>query len=136
MAFEHQVKRLKVFEDSTLVIYQLCGEWETRDAKLIPYHDHVKEIVESFDVVTFHHIPREENQMADALTTLSAMVQVNEGQEMTIHVRQQPRVAYCQHLSLEIIETNKGEYPEGASENSKRTLRRLASGFLLSRTTL
>ncbi|RDY11065.1 hypothetical protein CR513_04323, partial [Mucuna pruriens] len=29
MALEHQVKRLKVFGDSALVIYQLRGEWET-----------------------------------------------------------------------------------------------------------
>ncbi|RDX68157.1 Gypsy retrotransposon integrase-like protein 1, partial [Mucuna pruriens] len=83
--------------------------------------------------------------MADALATLSAMVQVNEGQEMTIH----PHVAYCQHLSHETLEADsepwyfdikryseKGEYPEGAFENSKRTLRRLASGFLLSGTVL
>ncbi|RDY05007.1 hypothetical protein CR513_11192, partial [Mucuna pruriens] len=28
MALEHQVKKLKVFGDSTLVIYQLGGEWE------------------------------------------------------------------------------------------------------------
>ncbi|RDY07279.1 Gypsy retrotransposon integrase-like protein 1, partial [Mucuna pruriens] len=120
-----------------------------RDAKLIPYHDHAKEIVEAFDVVTFHHVPREENQMADALATLSAMVQVNEEQEMTIDVRQQPRVVYCQYLSRETREVDsepsyfnikryleKGEYPKGASENSKRTLRRLASSFLLSGTVL
>ncbi|RDY12833.1 hypothetical protein CR513_02316, partial [Mucuna pruriens] len=68
---------------------------------------------------------------------------------MTIHVRQQPQMAYCQCLTRETIEPNaepwyfdikrylkKGEYPEGAPENSKRTLRRLASGFLLSGATL
>ncbi|RDY07273.1 Retrovirus-related Pol polyprotein, partial [Mucuna pruriens] len=74
MTLEYQVKRFKVFGDSALVIYQLRGEWEMRDAKLIPYHDHVREIVTAFDMVTFHHIPREENQMEDALTTLSVMV--------------------------------------------------------------
>ncbi|RDX92412.1 Retrovirus-related Pol polyprotein from transposon 17.6, partial [Mucuna pruriens] len=115
MALEHRVKKLKVLGDLALVIYQLCGEWETRDAKLIPYHDHVKEIVEAFNAVTFHHIPHEENQMADAPPNLSVIVKVNEGQEMTIH----------RYLE-------KGEYPEGAPENRKRTLRRLASGFLLS----
>ncbi|RDX87608.1 Retrovirus-related Pol polyprotein from transposon 17.6, partial [Mucuna pruriens] len=141
MALEHQVKRLKVFGDSTLVIYQLREEWETQDPKLIPYHNHVKEIMEAFDEVTFHHVRREENQMADALTTLSAMVRVNEGQGITLH----PYVAYCQHLSRKITQADlepwyfdikkyleKEEYPDGASENSKRTLRRLASGFLLS----
>ncbi|RDY12508.1 hypothetical protein CR513_02662, partial [Mucuna pruriens] len=76
MALEHQVKKLKVFGDLALVIYQQRGEWETRDTKLIPYHNHMKEIIESFDKVTFHHVPQEENQMANALATLSAMVQV------------------------------------------------------------
>ncbi|RDX70254.1 rnhA, partial [Mucuna pruriens] len=100
MALEHQVKRLRVYGDSTLVIYQLRGEWETRDAKLIPYRDYVKEIIGAFDAITFHHVPREKNQMDDALATLSAMVQ--------------------------------GKYPEEASKNSKRTLRRLVVGYLLS----
>ncbi|RDY01032.1 rnhA, partial [Mucuna pruriens] len=139
----------KVFGDSALVIYQLCGEWETRDAKLIPYHDHAREIMTTFDMITFSHVPREENQTADALATLSAMVQVNEGQEMVIQVRQQPQTAYCQCLTREIVEPStkpwyfdikryleKGEYPDEASKNSKRTLRRLASSFLLSGTTL
>ncbi|RDX82521.1 Retrovirus-related Pol polyprotein, partial [Mucuna pruriens] len=145
MALEHQVKRLRVYGDSALVIYQLYGEWETRDIKLIPYHNYVKEMIEAFDVITFHHVTHDENQMADALETLSAMVWVNEGQEMTIHVWQQPRMAYCQQLSLEVERADqdpwyldikryleKGEYPKGASENSKRTLRRLAAGYLMS----
>ncbi|RDY04763.1 hypothetical protein CR513_11485, partial [Mucuna pruriens] len=61
MAIEHQVKMLKVFDDSALVIYQLRGEWETRDAKLIPYHDHIMEMSEYFDKITFHYVPRDEN---------------------------------------------------------------------------
>ncbi|RDY06253.1 rnhA, partial [Mucuna pruriens] len=137
MALEYQLKRLKVFGDSALVIYQLRGEWETRDAKLIPYHDHVREIMAAFDVVTFCHIPREENQTADALATLSAMVQVNEGQEMTIQVRQQPQMAYSEpnaepwYFDIKRY-LEMGEYPDRAFENRKRTLRRLASSFLLS----
>ncbi|RDX64795.1 hypothetical protein CR513_56606, partial [Mucuna pruriens] len=83
--------------------------------------------------------------MVDALATLSTMVQVNEGQEMTIH----PRVAHYQHLSHGEAEVDdepwyfdieryleQGEYPEGVSENDKRTLRSLASDFFLSEMTL
>ncbi|RDX91297.1 Retrovirus-related Pol polyprotein from transposon opus, partial [Mucuna pruriens] len=145
MVLEHRVKRLRVYGDSVLVIYQLCGEWETRDIKLIPYHDYVKEMTRAFDAINFHHVPREEHQIVDALATLSAMVRVNEGRKMTIHVRQQPCMAYCQHLSQETTKVDcepwyfdikkyleKGEYPEGASQSSKRTLRRLAAGYLLS----
>ncbi|RDX93541.1 Retrovirus-related Pol polyprotein, partial [Mucuna pruriens] len=73
------------------------------------------------------------------------MVQVNEGQEMII----QSQTAYCQCLTRGTAKPNteqwyfnikryleKGEYPDEASEGSKRTLRRLASGFLLSGTIL
>ncbi|RDX72831.1 Gypsy retrotransposon integrase-like protein 1, partial [Mucuna pruriens] len=138
MALEHQVKRLRVFGDSALVIYQLRGEWEARDAKLIPYHDYAKEIMSAFEAITFSHVHREENQTADALATLSAMVRINEGQEMVIQVRQQPQTAYCQCLPVrrQYQMQNHGKYPEDAPENSKRTLRRLASNFLLSGTTL
>ncbi|RDY12612.1 hypothetical protein CR513_02560, partial [Mucuna pruriens] len=101
---QYENERTMVYRDSALVIYQLRGEWGTWDVKLILYHVHVKEIIGAFDAISFHYVPREENQMADALATLSAMVQVNEGQEITIHVRQQPRVAYCQYLGQEIVE--------------------------------
>ena len=38
--------------------------------------DHVLELVAKFTEITFSHIPREENQMADTLATLSAMFKV------------------------------------------------------------
>jgi len=41
MAIERKVKTLKVYGDSALVIYQLKGEWETRDSKLVLYHDYI-----------------------------------------------------------------------------------------------
>lgn len=37
MAIDRKIEVLEVFGDSALVIYQLKGEWETRDGKLIPY---------------------------------------------------------------------------------------------------
>ncbi|RDX84907.1 rnhA, partial [Mucuna pruriens] len=138
MALEYQVKRLKVFGDSALVIYQLRGEWETRDTKLIPYYDYAKEIISAFEAITFSHVHREENQTADALATLSAMVQVNEGQEMIIQCltcgAAEPSTEPWYFNIKRYLE--KGEYPEEVSENRKRTLRRLASGFLLSGTIL
>ncbi|RDY10556.1 hypothetical protein CR513_04928, partial [Mucuna pruriens] len=74
MVIEHQAKKLKVFGDSALVIYQLHGEWETRDSKLIPYHNYVMEMSECFNRITFHYITWDKNQMADTLATLSSML--------------------------------------------------------------
>ena len=75
-AIDFKVKLLKVYGDSALVIHQLRGEWETRDHKLIPYQAYIKKQTEFIDDVSFHHIPREENQMANALATLASMFQL------------------------------------------------------------
>lgn len=63
-----RIKTMEVYEDSTLVIYQVKGEWVTRHPNLIPYHDHVLELMKNFEV-TFHSIPKEESQVEDALAT-------------------------------------------------------------------
>ena len=72
-AIDFNVKLLKVYGDSALVIHQLRIEWETRDQKLIPYQAYIKKLVEFFNEVSFHHVPKEENQMADALAILASM---------------------------------------------------------------
>ncbi|RDX92298.1 Gypsy retrotransposon integrase-like protein 1, partial [Mucuna pruriens] len=97
MAIEYQIGKLK--------------EWETQYAKLVPYHAHIIALEEQFEEISFHYVLRDENQMDDALATLSAMLQSNQDKEMTIH---------------------KGAYPPETIENDKRTLRRLAIGFFLS----
>ena len=78
VALDSEVKYLKVYRDSALVIYQLRGDWETWDAKLIPYHKHIKELSKHFKDITFHHISREDNQITNALTTLSFMFKIND----------------------------------------------------------
>ena len=65
-----------MYEDSALVIHQLRGESETRDHKLIPYQAYIKELAEFFNEISFHQVPREENQMVDALATLASMFQL------------------------------------------------------------
>ena len=75
-AIDFDVKLLKVYGDSALVIRQLRGERETRDQKLILYQTHILKLAEFFDDISFHHIPQEENQMADALATLASMFQL------------------------------------------------------------
>jgi len=77
VAIESKEKILNMYGDSMLVIHQLRGEWETMDQKLIPYRAYIMELVEYFDFIEFHHIPREDNQLEDALATLSSMFEIN-----------------------------------------------------------
>ncbi|KAG8491247.1 hypothetical protein CXB51_014375 [Gossypium anomalum] len=60
-AIERGIKTLEVYGDSALVIYQLRGEWETRDPKLINYRKVVLGLLEEFDDITFNYLPRDEN---------------------------------------------------------------------------
>jgi len=43
---------------------------------LVPYRDYTRRLLTFFTTVKLYHIPRDENQMADALATLSSMINV------------------------------------------------------------
>ncbi|XP_052489827.1 uncharacterized protein LOC105763354 [Gossypium raimondii] len=141
---ERKIKVLEVYGDSGLVIYQLKGEWETRDPKLVRYRKLVLELIEEFDSVTFSYLPRDENQMADALATLASMLKVNKLEDMKpIQISIYEAPAHCCNIDNEeekddhpwyhdILRYVKSrEYPDHATENDKKTLRTLALNYVL-----
>ncbi|XP_058003987.1 uncharacterized protein LOC131180654 [Hevea brasiliensis] len=78
-AIEMKIKKLEVYEDSTLIIYQVKGEWQTKDPKLVPYQKYLLELIKEFEKISFTHLSGDENQFVDALATLVAMTQMEEG---------------------------------------------------------
>ncbi|XP_058745788.1 uncharacterized protein LOC131618626 [Vicia villosa] len=141
-AIDLKIKILDVYGDSALVINQIKGEWETRHLGLIPYRDYARRLLTFFNKVEFHHIPCEENQMADALATSASMYQVkfpNEATQITIM-----RLDRSSHVfTVEVVTDDKPwfydikvflqkqEYPLGASSKDRRTLKRLSDNFFL-----
>ena len=92
-----KVKNLKVYRDSALVIYHLRGDWLTRDSRMILYHKLAMEMIDKFEVINFEHLPREENQMANALATLAAMFQINSNDEVQLirmSIKEEPTHTY------------------------------------------
>ncbi|XP_021662685.2 uncharacterized protein LOC110651618 [Hevea brasiliensis] len=73
VAIEMKVKKLKVYGDSALIIYQVKGDWQTRDLKLIPYQKYLLEQNKKFDEISFTHLGCNKNQFANALATLEVM---------------------------------------------------------------
>ncbi|KAK5835226.1 hypothetical protein PVK06_010913 [Gossypium arboreum] len=143
-AIDREIKVLEVYGDSALVIYQLKGEWETRDPKLISYRKLILELIEEFDDITFHYLPQDENQMADALATLVSMIKVSEQEDMNpIQMSICKAPAHCCNVDEEeekddhlwyhdILQYVKSRaYSDQATEDDKRTLRRLASDYVL-----
>ena len=101
--------QLDIYGDSALVINQIKGEWETHHANLIPYRDYARRLLTYFTKVELHHIPREENQLADALATLSSMIQVNHWNHVPmIKVQRLDRPAHVFTVSDAIVQTGSG----------------------------
>ena len=67
------VKNLLVYGDSLLIIRQANEEWEMKEDRFKPYNSYLKLLMKGFDKCLFIHLSRDQNQMADALATLSSM---------------------------------------------------------------
>ena len=78
---EKKIKSLNVYGDSALVICQLNGEWKARDSKLVPYQEFIRRPIKEFEEITFKHLPREKNYLANALATLATIFKVNANAE-------------------------------------------------------
>ena len=104
-----RIKFLGVFKDSALVISQINGEWDMKHPNLIPYREHVLTLIPHFEEDTFEHFPREENQLADVLATISSMFNFiwdNEAPRITIERLDEP--AYCYEVDTEEVVDNPG----------------------------
>lgn len=67
IATSRGIAELSVFMDSELIIKQLNGQYKVKKAELIPHYHAVKQLEKNFDIVTYSHVRREYNQIADSL---------------------------------------------------------------------
>lgn len=138
-----RIKILEVYGDLALVASQVREDWETRECKLIPYMEHVMKLISYFDEITFHHIPREENQLADALATLASMFKVkwkNKSPYINIEHLDEPTYYLASeeesngkpwYYDIKMY-VEKQVYPDNASITDTKALSKLASKFFLS----
>jgi ribonuclease HI len=70
-------REVDVYMDSLLVINQMKGIFKVRNRDLWPIHEAIKEQAKQFKKITYTHVPRELNKLADAEvnTTLDAELQ-------------------------------------------------------------
>jgi ribonuclease HI len=66
-ALQRGVKQLDVFMDSLLVINQMKGSYKVKNRDLLPVHLSIKELATRFDRVSYTHVPRELNKLADGM---------------------------------------------------------------------
>ena len=60
------VKDIEVYMDSLLVVNQMKGIFKIRNRDLWPIHQAIVDLVKGFHKVSFSHVPREFNKLADA----------------------------------------------------------------------
>ena len=148
-ALELGIRKMEIFGDSNLVIRQIQGDWKTRDVKLTPYHTYLELLVGRFDDLSYTHLPRVQNQFADALATLASMIDIPKGvvvRPLPIETRSVP--AYCflideswfddglswYHDIYQFLRYD--TYPEAVTAKDKRALRQLAIRFVIHGDTL
>ncbi len=66
-ALEMGAKTVDFRMDSLLVVNQLTGVYKIKNRDLWPIHERIKELAQSFDKVTYTHVRREFNQLADGM---------------------------------------------------------------------
>lgn len=72
-------RRVTVRADSLLVVNQQRGAWKIRNAGLQPLAAEVRRLVRDFERVTWEHVPRERNRLADALANQAMDAQARVG---------------------------------------------------------
>lgn len=66
-AIERKFKRIDFNIDSMLVVNQMKGFYKIKNRELWPIHERIRELMKQFDKVTFNHVRREFNQLADGM---------------------------------------------------------------------
>ncbi|XP_070056758.1 uncharacterized protein [Nicotiana tomentosiformis] len=102
LAIDMNVQELLVIGDSDLLVHQVSGEWSMKNTKILPYMYCVQELIKRFTKIEFKHVPRIQNKFADALATLSSMIQhpdKNCIDPIPVGIHKQP--TYCAHVEEE-----------------------------------
>ena len=64
-------KAVEMFSDSRLIVGQVKGELEARDARMQEYLSQVKRLQSDFDLFNLSHLSRSGNTHEDSLATLA-----------------------------------------------------------------
>jgi ribonuclease HI len=75
LAKEIGIQRILCFGDSNLVVHQVSGEWDAKDANLSSYRFYVQQLCGFFEGYEFHHVPRANNDEADRLSKIGSTKQ-------------------------------------------------------------
>ena len=122
-----------------LVIKQASKKWEVREDRLRLYVNYLMTISLPFIHCEFVHLPREENQMADALATLASVWECKEStmvKPLILVKSRTPCYEEVRVMSVQAVEKpwfhdlqqylEMGQFPEDTEKNERILLRMLS----------
>ena len=65
------IKELKVFGDSNLIIQQVTGKWKVKNDNLRAIYNQIKQVEPFFTVISYQHVYRKDNKRADQLANIA-----------------------------------------------------------------
>ena len=77
LAKQMGAENVQVYSDSQLIISQLQGEYQAKDASMIRYLAIANRLIEKFQSCKLTQIPREQNSQADALANLGSALETD-----------------------------------------------------------
>jgi ribonuclease HI len=72
LAKEIGIQRILCFRGSDLVVHQVLGDWDAKDANMASYRFYDQQLCGFFEECEFHHIPRANNDKADHLSKIGS----------------------------------------------------------------
>ena len=72
LAKELGIRRILCYGDSDLVVQQSSGDWDAKDANMVSYRFFVQQLSGYFEGWEFLHVPRNNNEQADALARIGS----------------------------------------------------------------
>lgn len=67
LAISNEIDELSCFLDSELIVKQLNGQYRVKDANLKILYQEVIDLMPKFKSISFEHVRREQNKLADKL---------------------------------------------------------------------
>ena len=140
-----RVKELEVYEDSALIISHIQNKWKIKEERLIPYHQCLQKWASKFSKIQYQYVPRMKNQIADALATMTSMMDgPKEDEARLIVLEQKEEPVYCMAIEEDEEKNEEGEwysdilqflkdgsYPNSIDKNDQLTIRRLSTNYII-----
>ncbi|XP_056688353.1 uncharacterized protein [Spinacia oleracea] len=140
------VQKLRVYEDSSLIVNQISRKWKVKSERLAPYQSYIAKLSEQVEQLRYTYLPREENQFANALAKLASMINIPSGlTEMPLIIEPCQDATYVYAILGEepeeerpwftdILEfVHNSEYPPHFSRKNQRALRIQAANIIIER---